>query len=230
MSSPNSSPPGRHERHLRRRWGNPLFPQDGLDDLPRALELARQRDRQEHSDFLADLRDTVQRAVELKPQEESQVVLDLKADLDRLYETASGLGGDQSGNKAALLKLLVVIMRSVWAGAAGDPQAEAELEQEERARTIHFELLEYPLVADLLDPEEVIGADELVPSLLSEEPAGLEAALGLFDAPQLLQLCRQAEELLTALDPQRQGRPAAWERLGQMRTRLAALSADQGRH
>ena len=214
MPTAPSGPPGRHERQLRRRWESPLFPDQGGD--PEALRDARLRDRQESNAFLEALRTTVQRAVELSPREESQVVLDLKTDLDRLYETASSLGGDQRGNKEAIRRLVAIVMRAVWAGAEGDPQAEAELEQEGLARAAHFALLEEPLVADLLHPHSLISPQELVPTLLSVDAEALGAALELFDAGQLAHLAAEARALLEARDPQATALPEAWARLAQI--------------
>jgi hypothetical protein len=196
MSVSFSQRPGRHERHYRRRVGNPLFanaPAAADDDTL----LEKQRlDHEELLAFLDALRAAVRRAVDLKPNEDSEVILALKEDLDRLYETSAGLAEDHADNQAAIRQLLDVIMRNVERGAAGDPQAVDELQQERAARETHFALLETPLVADLLHPETCIAAGELAPTLLSAGPGELDAALQLFDAEQLAQLYADAERCL----------------------------------
>src|SRR5690606_7819356 len=111
--------------------------------------------------FQGEFRALVQRAIELSPQEESEVILKLKEDLDRAYEQCCGLPGDNSETKAALRKLLDIVMRAVWRGAADDPAAQTNLREEEVARATHFELLEHPLVADLIRPDSPIEPDEL---------------------------------------------------------------------
>ena len=223
MRVPFSQFPGRHERHYRRRLGNPLFPRPLAEPTDEDLLDVQRLDHEELLEFLTELRGVVQRAVELKPNEETQVVLDLKSDLDRLYETASALADDQGGNKNAIRQLIAVIMRTVWSGAAGDPLAESELEQEEAARTAHFSLLQQPLVAELLHPDTLIAADELLPTLLSESAAAVAAALELFDTDQLAELCRDGRRLLDEKDPTATGFPEAHQRLAQMEQRLAAL-------
>ena len=130
------------------------------------------------AEFMASLRELVQQAVDLGPSEESQKILDLKAGLDRAYEDASGLGDDQSGNKEAIRQLTAVIMSSVRSAAGTDSRARQELDAEEEARRLHFQLLEYPLVADVLYPESPIGPDELAPTLLSSPRDALAAVLG----------------------------------------------------
>ncbi len=191
--------PGRHERHYRRRLGNPLFP-----DAPRQpddgelLEMQR-LDHEELLGFLAELRATVQRAVQLRPNEGSDVILGIKEQLDRLYEASAGLAEDHASNQAAIRELLEVVMRNVERSAAGDPQALDELAQERAAREAHFALLASPLVADLLHPQTTVAAGELAPTLLSADEADLAAALELFDVTQLSELYSEAQARLAAV-------------------------------
>jgi hypothetical protein len=135
-------------------------------------------------------------AVALGPHEQSDVILELKERLDQAYETACRLADDQSPNKEAIRKLVAVIMRAVWKGAGNDTLAHQELEQEEAARATHYDLLEQPLVADLLDPDSLIGENELLPVLLTCEKSAFEAAVTLFDPAQLAALSDQGEALL----------------------------------
>lgn len=212
--------PGRYERHYRRRLANPLFPGDPVALNPEVLLEMQRLDHEELLEYLAELRQVVQRAVDLKPNVGSEVVLELKEQLDRLYEVSAGLADDHGGNQAAIEQLLAVIMRNVERGAAGDPQAMDELAQEKTARAAHFELLATPLVADLLHPHSTIAADELAPSLLSEDEQGLAAALQLFDLAQLSQVFADAGECLANCAESPAGADA---RLQQIGARLALL-------
>ena len=224
MRVPFSELPGRHERHFRRKLRNELFPDPIFEYTDAQLLEVQRLDHEELSVFVSDLRDAVQQAVELKPNEESQVVLDLKERLDKLYETASGLADDQAGNKSAIRQLIAVIMRTVRAQAGDDALAAAELEQEEEARTLHFALLGEPLVEDLLHPSSAIGANELVPTLLSETEYSVSAALELFDAEQLGALYGDAARLLSEKEPQQLRISDAHARLQQMGNRIAQLA------
>lgn len=229
MRVPFSEMPGRHERHLRRKLDNPLFPGPLRKCSDPDLREAQRRDHEELIAFLADLRDLVQRAVDLRPNEETQRVLDLKGELDRAYERASFLADDQAGNKDAIRTLVAVIMATIRAAAAGDPVAEQELEGEEEARRIHFRLLRYPLVADLLDPGSVIRPDELASTLLSESGDAVAAAIELFDADQLTLLCQDARRLLAGCGRLPETAAGAPARLVQMEQRLASLLRSGGR-
>jgi hypothetical protein len=222
MRVPFSDLPGRHERHLRRRLDCRLFPRPLAELADDVLLEAQRRDHEELIAFVGDLRNAVGRAVILEASAASETVLGLKEDLERLYERSAGLAEDQTANQAALRRLVDVIMRSVRRGAGNDPLAQAEIEQGEAARALHFEQLAHPIVADLLAPDSPIEADELVPTLLCESPPGLAAALLLFDADQLAQLCVDARLVLLTHDPDRQ-LAAAWERLAQMEAQLGTL-------
>lgn len=222
MRVPFSELPGARERHLRRKLANPLFPGSPAEADPDALLEAQRLDHEALAAFLDELKELVGEAAALPPNVESDRILGLKERLDRAYETACGVADDQSRNKAAIRRLLEVIMRAVWSGAAGDPQAQQELEQEEQARDMHFALLEHPLVADLLAPDSPIEQQELVPALLSAGADELEAALGLFDGEQLAEITCDARARLSHLDPQGEALPQAWEHLGRMEERRGA--------
>ena len=197
MEIPFSEYPGRHERHFRRKLKNSLFPRP-LDDYTNDDLLEVQRlDHEEIVAFLAKLRKLVEQAVALKQSEESDVVLDLKAELEKTYETACRLGDQQGNNKSAIRDLLKVIMATVRAHAGEDAKAESELQQEEMARQHHFSLLEYKLVADLIDADSLILEDELAAVMLTEEEGQVKKALELLDENQRRLLAAEALELLS---------------------------------
>lgn len=211
MPVPFSELPGRHERHYRRRLDNPLFAQPVALDDDDLLE-AQRLDHEELLAFIGELRSVVQRAVDLKPSEESEVVLKLKEDLEQLYEASAGLADDQSQNQQAIRQLLAVVMRTISANAAGDSLAEQELDMEARARSLHFDMLGTPLVADLLHPQSLIAADQLAATLLSEPEEAVRTAVQLFDQAQISELADEARTLLESVDPGKE-RTEAWQRL-----------------
>ncbi|MCU7922114.1 MAG: hypothetical protein KZQ88_05385 [Candidatus Thiodiazotropha sp. (ex Dulcina madagascariensis)] len=209
--------PGRRERHLRRKHDNPLFPEDERVLTQEGLTEAQRLDHEELVAYIGDLRKLVGEAVALGPHEQSDRILELKTRLDKAYETACRLADDQGPNREAIRKLVAVIMKAVWKGAGNDSLAQRELEQEEAARKAHYELLEYPLVADLLDPDSLIREGELLPVLLSADQPEFEAAVTLFDPTQLLALCEQGETMFGQVDGVEPPQEARW--------RLDALTA-----
>lgn len=221
-----SARPGAHERQLIRYADNPLFPVERRQVIQIEVNRAQRLDAEEAAAFQGNFRALVQRAIELPPQEDSEVILRLKEDLDRAYEQCCGMGGDLSEIKAGLRKLLEIVMRAVWRGAGDDTAAQITLREEEAARATHFQLLEYPLIADLIRPDSPIGPDELVPTLLSESEPAVAAALELFGVDQLALLCQDARVYLQAVPPHSPMLEPARARLRQLERQLAQL---QGR-
>jgi hypothetical protein len=195
-----SERPGRHERQLIRKYENHFFPESARHVTQEQLTEAQRLDHEELVAYIGDLRSLVGEAVALGPHEQSDVILGLKERLDQAYESACRLADDQTPNKEAIRKLVNVIMKSVWKGAGSDTLAHQELEQEEIARQTHYELLESPLVADLLDPDSPITRDELLATLISAEQADFEAAVTLFDPVQLEALLAQVDSLPVTAD------------------------------
>jgi hypothetical protein len=185
------------------------------------VDQARRRDEEELRRFTEAFHALMQGLVALPSHADSEAILKLKERVDKLHEEASGLGGDLAAEKQSLKKISAVIMKSIWAGIGDDAQARWELEQEEMARTLHYSLLEYPIVAHLLRPDSPITEEELVPTLLSEPEPGLRAALALFDPNQQRELCGAARTLLTELGAQGIAAADAWGRLAVMENALS---------
>jgi len=203
MNSHLQDKPGIREQHLLRRKHNPLFDQAQRDVSNEALARARLDDGVEMDGFMNDFQRLVQKAVDLKPNTPSETILDIKQELDRSYQQACALPGDQEHIKGAIEKLLRHIMQAIRAGAGNDAYAKQQLDEEETARKLHFELQELPLVAALTHPHSPIAEEELIPSLLSEPAETLMPTLQLFDEKQLASILIDAETLLQQRDPQR---------------------------
>jgi len=195
--------PGIRERHLLRRKHNPLFDEKQSAVSNEDLARARLDDGLEMDRFMNDFQLLVQKAVDLKPNTPSETILEIKQELDRSYQQICALPGDQEHIKSAIKKLLVHIMQAIRAGAGNDAYAKQQLDDEETARKLHFELQELPLVAALTHPHSPIAEDELIPSLLSEPAETLMPSLQLFDKNQIAAILSGAEALLKQRDPQR---------------------------
>jgi len=195
--------PGIREQHLLRRKHNPLFDDKQSDVSNADLARARLDDGVEMDSFMNNFQLLVQKAVDLKPNTPSETILEIKQELDRSYQQACALPGDQEHIKSAIKKLLMHIMQAIRVGAGNDAYAKQQLEDEETARKLHFELQELPLVAALTHPHSPIAEDELIPSLLSEPSETLTRTLQLFDENQIAAILSGAQALLQQRDPQR---------------------------
>ncbi len=188
--------PGKRERHLIRKQDNPLFPEAERTLTEAMLDEAQRLDHEELVTFITEFRALVHEAVKLPTNAESELILSIKERLDQAYEQASRMVDDQQETKEAIGKLVTVIMHAVKKGAGSDKVALQELADEEAARVAHYALLDYPLVADLLDPNSAISGADLAPTLLSSTADALQAACSLFDGTQMAALIETAKQLL----------------------------------
>jgi hypothetical protein len=190
---------GAYERHLQRKYNNPLFPASQQNFLQAEIDQARQRDLQDLQAFMEAFQEMVKQAADLNGSVDSEVVLDLKEKLERLYVTSSGLAGELGTYQDALMKLIRVCMQTIRRGAADDVIALRKLDEEEQARTVYFAMLESPLVAELMRGDEIIQVDELVPTVLSLATNQLKTVLELFEPEYLQQLVAQSRDFVESL-------------------------------
>ena len=212
--------PGIRERHLQRQYQNPLFAKAQQDFDEQRLSGARYMDEQECNDFMTDFQQLVAEVAALEPNEGSEKMLDLKSRLDQAYEQCCALAGDNDIEKQAIAQLVGIIMSTIWQSASGDVEAELNLKEEELARTTHYQLLQFPLVVDLLRIKSPITEKDLLPTLLSESEDALRSAFYLFDEQQQAMLCKQAVELLDKKLQEQQDVPDAWKQLEVMQDLL----------
>ena len=209
-----SANPGMWERQLQRKHENPrLFPASSTI-VQATVDAARQRDARERQAFHANFKQLCAEMAALQGAIESEKILQLKERIDKLYlecmAQATARDGGSTGNagavssedmaaeKNALRKLHDVVVATLVQAAANDPLARDEIAQEQAAHQLHQELLEYPLVGQLLRADSPVAADELVATLLSETGTSFPGVLSLFDAQQLQELCQGARSLLAA--------------------------------
>lgn len=223
----NFSPaPGPHERHLKRRLLNPLFPKPETELTQEDIDNAQRKDEENLMSFMTHFQSVVQKTTLLGSSSESDVVLEIKEQLDECYATSCAMPGDHSNLKVAITKLISAIMTAIRKGAAGDTTALKKLDEEEIAREMHNDLHERKLIADLMLENSPISENELTPTLLNEEIDDLNAALQLFTAEQLDLVVKDAQTLLENLRKDGHEIPHAWERFQQIKHALDAKKQD----
>lgn len=217
----NFSPaPGPHERHLKRRLLNPLFPKPENEVTQQDVETAQKKDEETLMTFMSHFQTVVQKTTELGTSSESDIVLEIKEQLDECYATSCAMPGDHTNLKTAVKKLIAAIMAAIRKGAADDATALKKLNEEDVARELHNELHERKLIADLMLQNSPILENELTPTLLNEETDDLEAALPLFSAEELGLIAKTAQALLEQLRQDGHEIPHAWERFQKIKQAL----------
>lgn len=177
-----------------RKRGNTLFTDSNVSD--EALAGARADDDRELSAFAESYGEILKTIAELSGNVDSQVILDIKDRVDRLYEQSCGLGGDRESEKQGLARLYQAITQAIRDGAAHDAEAMKKLDEEALAHEVHWQLMQQPVVADLLFPDSPITPRDLVPTLLSEDATGFSKAMEIFRDEHRILILRQARKLL----------------------------------
>ena len=228
----NFSPsPGPHERHLKRRLLNPLFPKPEHDLSQQDIDNAQKKDEENLFSFMTHFQTVVEKSTQLDSNSESDIVLEIKEQLDECYATSCAMPGNHENLKVAIKKLITAIMTAVRKGASDDLVALGRLDEEDIAREMHNELHERKLIADLLLANSPILENELTATLLNEEADDLDAALQLFSAEQLDLVVKDAQALLEKLRQDGHEMLHAWERFQQIKQALkATLSGTNTTH
>ncbi len=217
---------GRRERMLKRQYQNPLF--GDLPIEPFDIQDARRLDAEDVEAFINEFRQLVEAVTRLEPSAEADEVLKLKEQLDKAYETSAGLAGDQEELKTMIMRLLGLMMQSMWKAVGNDAQGISKLKMEEQARQAHFSLLEHPFIADLLSPDSPIDEALLVPCLLSEDKQAVTLAFQLFEPEQQQLIYQQAKTLLDGLDSSHPKVQHAQQRLDDIATLLVPANRQPG--
>lgn len=215
-----STAPGCWERHLQRRYRNPLFLHYTQPVTLADLEKAYRHDENERRLFRHDFIALLEEVTSLQSEVKTTVILKLRERIDSLYERGASLGGDFQVEKQSLRKLDELITQTILSSGIHDPQILASLEREKAVRLIHFNLLEHAFVAHLLLPNSPIVAVDIIPSMLTEEEAPLRAAMNLFERARQALLCQEARKLLMRLKTLGHALPVAWSRLATMEQSL----------
>lgn len=225
MSMNFSQNPGPHERHLKRRLLNPLFPKPQQELSQEDIDDAQKKDEENLLNFMTYFQAVVQKTTELGSNSESDIVIQIKEQLDECYATSCAMPGDHSNLKVAIKTLIAAIMAAIRKGASDDAVALKKLDEEDIARELHNELHERKLIADLMLENSPILENELTPTLLNEDADDLDAALQLFSAEQLGLIIKDAQALLESLRKDGHEIPHAWERFQQIKLALNSTTA-----
>lgn len=197
--------PGAAERHLQRRYNNPLFPLHRQMVTAHDVHEARLADNQALQDVRNELNE-VSRAFFEKPELPLNWLPYLEGyrdHLDRLDERRLAAGGQNAALGDAMAALRADIL-ATWRGEIQNSrQSLATLDQDETRRAERRTLLYgCDWTAQLLSHGSLIPPEEVVPALLSESPAELEKAVaGLQAEPRLHEMlahCRAAAHRLVS--------------------------------
>lgn len=188
-----SDNPGAFEQYLRRRYSNLLFLESRRNVVQSDIDAARTRDILD-----AKMLDQEQRTLfeEFLLIDEAVGTLQIRENVDTLIEAALGIGGPADEILAGLQKLREIIINTSRKSFAGHSELLAKLEDAEQSHKSYMAEFFVPFLAQMGRQDGPIPADEIVPSLLMQEPNTIRIVLRGFDADFRQIISREAISLL----------------------------------
>ena len=187
-----SDNPGAYEWHLQRRHDNPLFPLERRAITQIDVDSARERD-------IADTRALAQRRralfeaiSELGGEQPWGVFEAARKELDELIERAVGIGGPASEEVKVIQGLRKLVTESMRKMAAANINLTQKFEDAERFNNQYVTTFLIPFAAQMSREGSPIPSDELVPSLLMEEPETISTFLQGVDSELRDRICYDA--------------------------------------
>ena len=217
--------PGACERHLIRRHDNPHYFSGGQPPATIEIAEAQAKDQQELIRFNTSLETLIHRSMSLTESTCSDSLASVKKELDACQNTAFGLAADLMEQKGALASINSIITAAMQHALRDDAAGLNSMMQKEAARMEQLQLLEYPIVSDLLRSDSPVPADELPAALLSESDNAYKAALEIFDEDRKIQLAHRLDILIKSLDSENH-KLRAVKKLEILQKQLPELPAD----
>lgn len=217
-----SPTPGCFERHLQRRYNNPLFPPNRRIVTQSEVEEARARDTMEAESLRGEVKEVLKLFLDLNPGQKIEMTLglDTARRLDGLIERAARLGGDSSKEEADLITLRKALAADMKRGAeeANAPGLREALGELDLFLQILVKGWSNRFLAQMGRKDSPILPEDVVPSLLSEDKETIRLVVESFakQVPEVVpptflhdpDIARRASEVvnksLNALDKVRQ--------------------------
>ncbi|MDX8437118.1 hypothetical protein RFN25_27195 [Mesorhizobium abyssinicae] len=174
-----SDNPGAREAFLIKRWNNPYFGPSRRVVSTEELSEARKTD---HDKFLLAQNSLSSVATEIGELPSPMTVGDLhkaRQSLDELIRFAVSVGGPAKDIAVQADQIRETVILTIREAYAGDEEMLEKIEQADTYHKDHVRKFYLPIMAEIIGTERITPDDELVPSLVSEDPATISTVLDL---------------------------------------------------
>jgi hypothetical protein len=178
-----STEPGCYERHLQRRHQNPLFPPASRVVTQEEVDAARTHDAAEAKAFHAEVWELVRASQKLSDPLTVRQAFEIRQKIDDLMDRAAELGGNLAKEEEMLSTLYEALISDVRRGLEQVENDEAlqRLQKAEEFRTKFVEQVHNRFFAQMKREDSPIKPEEIVPSLLTEEPESIQLVMNILD-------------------------------------------------
>ncbi len=176
-----SENPGCFERHLQRKYCNPLFSPFTRNFTQHEVDVARQRDERDTAELQRELKKLVSSAMTLPEEIDSAACNKARRSIDRLLCRAAEIGGAAAHEiTSTLLELRESLVNSWQKALTNQEEAQKALDDEEGLlNTFQMRFCENKFVVQLCRADTPITGEDLIPALLSESPDTIRLAMSL---------------------------------------------------
>ena len=168
--------PGAYERHLQRRYNNPLFPPSRQRVTLQELRIAQARDRTDAEAIRQEFYDLLQEIEGLPSLTTQTDVSVIRERIDDLHDKAAEVGG-LSNVINGLIKIRKAVIDTWRKAIVNNPAALAALERAESLYRARARIAYNPFVAQM----SRIPSEEIVPALLTEDADTIRIAMEILD-------------------------------------------------
>ena len=186
-----STNPGAFERHLIRRYNNPLFAPERREITHAEIDEAKAQDARDIQRLDENWNRLIAEIRALPEKITSSTVDDLRERIDELIQIGLGIGGHAHGITSKAKELRQMLIQTWAKGLEGHPDAKLALEKSERFNQEYGARFENPFVAELSRENSPIPEEEIIASLLTEKPETIAIVLS-FSEPDPRQSIRQS--------------------------------------
>ena len=193
-----STNPGCFERHLQRKYNNPLFPESERSVNQYKINQARERDSIDASKLLQSVNDILHDFAAIVNPCTGDVIDQFRGRIDNLLKRAAEIGGELSSEPITILTTIRTSLMESWrAGIEGNNQASESLRRAEVFNQARSLVVHIPFIAQMGRKDRPIKSEHMVPALLCESPETIRTVMSVMDG-ETRALVRQAAEEVAA--------------------------------
>ena len=174
--------PGAHENHLKRRYNNPYFSNERQIISNDDLISAKETDEDEYhiaslqfSELLTEIEDIGISST--LPMSEIQKI---REKVDELISFSKGVGGRACNIATEAEKLRESVITTMRDGVSNDADSLAALEKANAHHEQYTKKFNIPVIAEMMSERSPIKKEDVLSTILSEEPATISIILSMF--------------------------------------------------
>lgn len=195
-----SQAPGCFERHLQRRYANPLFPHGQRSVTLEDITAAQLKDLHDYNQLRDSFLTFVQKTSELPSIMSAIRVSSLRQEIERLIERATEIGLLAQEIRTVLVETRRDMLATLRQSVKAYPTALEALDKANRQYDSSWPLISNHFIAQLSRSDSPIINEDIVPSLLSEDLDTVKLATKYLSNDTISGIAKATHETVESVD------------------------------